>query len=168
MITLAMAVKIEAPRTAVWEAITDPSQVPRWRPGVIAALDPTPLPPTAGHTRRWSFRLHDLPVVLAERALEVSPPSFLHCRQRLGLFDFDQALSLRPLGPDARRTRLALRISTPSHIPVVGGSLDRFAVQRFATTLAATTLEALRDWCERDLAASGAAAPKREVAAANA
>lgn len=168
MITLAMAVKVEAPRTAVWQALTDPFQVPRWRPGVIAALDPTPLPPTPGRTRRWRFLLHELPVVLAEHALEVSPPSFLHCRQRLGLFDFDQALSLRRLGPDARRTRLALRISTRSRIPVVGGSLDRFAVQRFASTLAATTLEALRDWCERELAPSGAAAPPPEAAAANA
>lgn len=168
MITLAMAVKIEAGRAAVWDALTDPAQVPRWRPGVIAALDPSPHPPLAGRPQRWRLRLHELPLVLVEQPLVVEPPSFLHSRQRLGLFVFEQALSLRPLGPAGRRTRLALRISTHSRIPVVGGSLDRFAVQRFATALAATTLEALRDWCERDRHPAETGAPPPEAVAANA
>ena len=41
-----------------------------------------------------------------------------------------------------------LRIAAPSEAPLVGASLDRFAVRRFATDLAATYLHALRDWCE--------------------
>ena len=32
---------------------------------------------------------------------------------------------------------------------LVGESLDRFAVRRFAADLAAVNLQAIRDWCER-------------------
>ena len=33
-------------------------------------------------------------------------------------------------------------------MPVLGGALDRFAVRQFVTELAATYLQAVRDWCE--------------------
>jgi hypothetical protein len=159
VITLAMAVEIDARRTTVWEALTDPEQVTRWRPGLIASLDGAPGPPVVGRCQRWRLRLHELPVVMVERPLAVSPPAFLRSRQQLGLFRFDQALALRAAGSGGAHTRLAIRISTESQVPVVGGSLERAAVLRFASALAATTLEALRDWCEREALPVGASLP---------
>jgi uncharacterized protein YndB with AHSA1/START domain len=148
LITLAMATVVAAPRSTVWSALTDPEQIARWRPGVLAAL-PVPAPgPGIGRRLRFRCRLHGVPVTLEESALELAPGERIRSEVRFGLFRCEETFSLAAADPDGGHTRVSLRISAPSETPLLGASLDRFAVRRFATELAGTCLHALREWCE--------------------
>lgn len=143
-----MATVVAAPRAVVWSALTDPEQIARWRPGVegsLAAADPTP---AAGRRLRFRCRLQGVPVTLEEAALEVAREERLRSEVRFGLFRCEEIFLLAPADPDGGHTRVSLRIAAPSETPLLGASLDRFAVRRFATDLAGTCLRALRDWCE--------------------
>jgi uncharacterized protein YndB with AHSA1/START domain len=148
LITLAMATVVAAPRAVVWSALTDPDQIARWRPGVegsVAAAEPRP---AAGRRLRFRCRLQGVPVTLEESALEVVPGERLRSEVRFGLFRCEEIFALAAADPDGGHTRVSLRITAPSETPLIGASLDRFAVRRFATDLAGTCLRALRDWCE--------------------
>jgi hypothetical protein len=80
--------------------------------------------------------------------LELATCERLRSEVRYGLFRCEEIFSLAAADPDGGHTRVSLRIATPSETPLLGTSLDRFAVRRFATELAGTCLRALRDWCE--------------------
>ncbi len=144
-----MGAEIQAERTLVWNALADPAQVARWRPGIVAARTPEASYPTAGRRFRWSCRLHDLPMELVETPIHVQPPCRLESAVSLGLFHFSQTVGLSDSADRSGGTKLVLQIATDNEMPLVGGCLDRFAVRRFATGLAATHLQAIRDWCER-------------------
>jgi uncharacterized protein YndB with AHSA1/START domain len=148
LITLAMATVVAAPRSAVWRALTDPAEIARWRPGVEAALGAQDPLPAAGRQLRFRCRLQGVPVTFEETALEVAPDERLRCEVRFGLFRCEETFTLAAADPDGGHTRVSLRISAPSETHLIGASLDRFAVRRFATELAGTCLRALRDWCE--------------------
>lgn len=143
-----MTTVVAAPRSAVWSALTAPDEIARWRPGVEATLEAGSQPVRVGRRLRFRCRLHDVPVTLEERALEVVPGKRLRSQVRFGLFHCEETLTLSATGPGGTHTRVSLRITTPSETPLLGESLDRFAVRRFGTELAATCLLALRDWCE--------------------
>jgi uncharacterized protein YndB with AHSA1/START domain len=148
LITLAMATVVAAPRSAVWSALTDPGEIARWRPGVEGTLGAADPLPAVGRQLRFRCRLQGVPVTLEETALEVSPSERLRSDVRFGLFHCEETFSLAAADPDGGHTRVSLRISAPSETHLMGASLDRFAVRRFATELAGTCLRALRDWCE--------------------
>lgn len=143
-----MATVVAAPRSAVWSALADPEQIARWRPGVEGALGAAEPSPTAGRRLRFRCRLQGVPVTLEETALEVAPEERLRSELRFGLFRCEEIFALAAADPDGGHTRVSLRITAPSETPLMGTSLDRFAVRRFATDLAGTCLRALRDWCE--------------------
>ncbi|MCP3985350.1 MAG: SRPBCC family protein [bacterium] len=149
MIKLVMGTEIQAERASVWEALSDPQQIANWRPGVIAPRTPEASYPTAGRRFRWSCRLHELPVELVETPVQVQPPSRLESDVALGLFHFSQTFTLSRSSENRPGTRLVMHVATDNQMPLVGGCLDRFAVRRFATDLASTYLQAVRDWCER-------------------
>jgi uncharacterized protein YndB with AHSA1/START domain len=148
LITLAMASVVAAPRAVVWSALTDPDEIVRWRPGVEASVGAAEPHAAAGRRLRFRCRLQGVPVTLEETALEVVPEERLRSEVRFGLFRCEEIFLLAPADPDGGHTRVSLRITTPSETPLLGASLDRFAVRRFATDLAGTCLRALRDWCE--------------------
>jgi hypothetical protein len=166
LITLAMSAVVAAPRASIWSALGDPAQALHWRPGAIAVLPPTPGELLPGRVLRLRCVLGAVPIVLEERALEVSHEERLRSELRLGLFRCEETFTLAAADPDGGHTRVGLRHTAPSEAPLVGGSLDRFGVRRFATELASGSLAALREWCERAGAARpGNAAPleSREV-----
>ncbi|MDH3686466.1 MAG: hypothetical protein OEP95_09575, partial [Myxococcales bacterium] len=101
-----------------------------------------------GAAVRRQCRVHDLPIVLHETPLEVVPGKQLRSRLRLGLFRFEESFTLAPSPGEPERTRVGLHVYVPNEMPIVGGTLDRFAVRRLATELGGTHLQALRDWCE--------------------
>jgi len=148
LITLAMATVVAAPRPAVWSALADPEQIARWRPGVQATIDAPDRSARPGRQLRFRCQLQGVPVLLEETTLEAARGELLRSEVRFGLFRFEETFSLAAADPDGGHTRVSLRITTPSETPLVGASLDRFAVRRFATELAASYLRALRDWCE--------------------
>jgi hypothetical protein len=148
LITLAMSAVVAASRASIWRALSDPEQVLHWRPGVIGVLPPAAGELMPGRVLRLRCALGAVPVVLEERTLEVSSEEKLRSELRLGLFHCEETFSLAAADPDGGHTRVGLRITTPSETPLVGESLDRFAVRRFATGLASNSLEALREWCE--------------------
>ena len=143
-----MATVVAAPRSAVWSALTDPEQIARWRPGVETTLAGAEASPALGRQLRFRCRLQGVPVTLEETALELAPGERLRSGVRFGLFRCEETFSLAAADPDGGHTRVSLRIAAPSETPLLGASLDRFAVRRFATELAGTCLRALRDWCE--------------------
>jgi len=143
-----MATVVAAPRASVWSALADPGQIARWRPGVEATLEAREPDAVPGRQLRFRCRLQGVPVVLEETTLEASRGEKLRSEVRFGLFRFEESFSLAAADPDGGHTRVSLRIATPSETPLVGASLDRFAVRRFATELAGGYLRALRDWCE--------------------
>ena|GEM_PF-1097207 len=147
VITLAMGHRVAAPLASLWAALTEPGQVLRWRPGVVGVLDPLDRYPEAGQRVRWSCRIRELPLILEETPLVVVPLRHLRRELALGLFRYEESIRLSP-SEGSGGSRIAIKISAPNQMPVVGGSLDRFAVRRFATELAGATLQALRDWCE--------------------
>jgi hypothetical protein len=97
---------------------------------------------------KWKCRIRDLPIVLHETPLEVVRGEQLRSRLRLGLFRFEESFTLAPTPGEPGRTRVGLHLYVANEMPVVGGTLDRFAVRRLATELGGTHLQALRDWCE--------------------
>ena len=149
VIKLVMGAEIQAEPSFVWAALSDPRQIAHWRPGVVAARTPDASYPTAGRRFRWMCRLHELPVELIETPIHVEPPSRLESDVALGLFHFSQTFTLTRSAENRRGTRLVMHVATDNQMPLVGGCLDRFAVRRFATDLASTYLQAIRDWCER-------------------
>ncbi len=46
------------------------------------------------------------------------------------------------------RTRLSLRVVASNSAPVVGGTMDRFAIRRLSAELIDTRLRAVQKWCE--------------------
>jgi uncharacterized protein YndB with AHSA1/START domain len=146
VIKLVMGAEILAERQSVWTALADPRQVERWRPGIECARTPEASFPTEGRRFKWRCRLNEIPIDLVETPLRVVPTTRLESEIFLGLFRFHQTFTLAAAQDG---TRLIIQIETPNRMPLVGGSLDRFAVRRFATDLASTYLQAVRDWCER-------------------
>jgi uncharacterized protein YndB with AHSA1/START domain len=141
-----MAAVVAAPRGPVWSALTEPEQLIHWRPGAHALLESSSREPVPGRTLRLRCLLHDLPVALEERVLEASYEEKLRSELRFGLFHAEETFTLA--APDGGHTRVSLCLTTSSEAPLLGGSLDRFGVRRFATELAGHSLAALRDWCE--------------------
>jgi len=148
LITVGMSAAVAAPRARVWAALSDPGELVHWRPGLVAPLEGAEGYPRPGETVRWRCRVRELPIELRETPLEVVVGERLAARTQLGLFRFEASFTLAPLAADPPRTRVGLQIQVANELPVVGGTLDRFAARRLATELAATELMALRDWCE--------------------
>lgn len=148
MITVGLASVMAAPRSRIWTALVDPKEVVHWRPGSVSESPPNHAYPSVGEAVRWQCRVHDLPIILHETPLEVVPGKQLRSRLRLGLFRFEESFTLAPSPGEPGRTRVGLHVYVPNEMPIVGGTLDRFAVRRLATELGGTHLQALRDWCE--------------------
>ena len=165
LITLAMATVVAAPRASVWSALTEPTQVIHWRPGVTRLLSAAPSEHAPGCVLRLRCVLKDVPVVFEELALEVTCEEKLRSELRFGLFRCEETFTLAAADPNGWHTRVALRIVTQSETPLFGGSLDRFSVRRFATELAGNSLAALRDWCELSRPAAAAPAGTSTVSA---
>jgi uncharacterized protein YndB with AHSA1/START domain len=143
-----MAAVVAAPRSAVWSALADPDQVVHWRPGATGLLGEAAREPAPGRLLRLRCVLKEVPVAFEELTLEAVREERLRSELRFGLFRCEETFTLTPSDPDGGHTRVSLRIATPSETPLVGASLDRFAVRRFATELAGNSLAALRGWCE--------------------
>ena len=143
-----MAAVVAAPRGPVWSALTEPEQLIHWRPGAHALLESSSREPVPGRVLRLRCLLQDLPVALEERVLEAAREEKLRSELRFGLFHADETFTLVAVDPHGAHTRVSLCLTTPSETPLLGGSLDRFGVRRFATELAGNSLAALRDWCE--------------------
>jgi hypothetical protein len=161
-----MSAAVVAPRARVWAALADPAEIVHWRPGLIAPVSGTDAYPRPGETVCWRCRVRELPILLRETPVEVVAGERLAARVQLGLFRFEASFTLAPLSADPPRTRVGLQIQVANGLPLVGGTLDRFAARRLATELAATELMALRDWCEARRPRERAPAPALLAAAA--
>lgn len=159
-----MGTEIRAERRQVWRALVDPCEIPRWRPGFESDVERDADWPQAGSSWLWRANLKGLPIHVRCRPTRVVRGEQLRSVLELGLFRAEEALCLQPLGP--KLTRLSVRVSCGSEMVLLGSSLDRFAVRRFATELAAASAQALRDWCEREQAPDAAGAAELADASA--
>lgn len=150
MIVVGLSSVVPAERARVWRALADPAEALRWRPGVLEALGADEGYPAPGRTVRWRFRLHRLPLLVSETPVAVAPGERIELRLRIGLFRFDAALTLADAPGRRGGTRVGLSIAAHNQVPLVGGVLDRFAVRRLATDLAAAHLEALRGFFQAE------------------
>jgi hypothetical protein len=149
LITLAFAAKVAASPRRVWRALTDPALVARWRPEFAGWRTPAPASlGEPGCVARFRCRLRGFPVVGELRVLGAREGASLRTRVRLGLFNFEESLSLQREPGVAGTTRIGLVLSLANQAPLVSGSLDRFGVRRLASELAERTLSALCAVCE--------------------
>jgi len=143
-----MSTLITAERDRVWRALTTPSELVRWDDQVLELLDPLPDYPQLGQQVRWRCRIGTVPIVVHQTIQEVSPGERLHSAISRGVFCFDETYTLagEPGLPD--RTRLGLKVVASNSTPLVGGSMDRFAIRRMSAELIDSRLRALQKWCE--------------------
>jgi len=134
LITIAMSKVIRCPRARVWRALVTPDELIRWD-------DPKP-----GCSARWRCRQGSVTVARREDPLEVVVAERLRSAVRLGSFAFEETYTLADRDPEA--TRLSLRISAQSTLPLLGGELDRFDVRRLSAESVDATLELIQRWCE--------------------
>lgn len=142
-----MAKSIAAPRTQIWNALTNPTEILRWDARAVSLIDAPEGHPVVGGIARWRYQQGSVAVELREKPLEVSLLGRYRASVSLGLFRFEEAYTLSDDG-DAAATRLAVRIIADNALPVVGGVLDRFDVRRIASERVDAKLRALRSWCE--------------------
>ncbi len=145
---MAMSAAIRAERSRVWRALTDPGEIVVWNRSVIAPIDVPPEYPKPGQHARWRTLVNHLPVILHDRPIEVIVNERLRAHVAHGLFRFDGTWGLAGVPTDPARTRLTLKVVARSEIPVVGGSMDRFAVREHATRFVSDSLRAMQDHCE--------------------
>jgi hypothetical protein len=150
VIVVGLSAVVPADRAHVWRALADPAEALRWRPGSLELVEADEGYPAPGRSLRWRFRLHRLPVLVSETSVVAEPGDRLELRLRIGLFRFDAALTLADAPGRRAGTRVGLTIAARNQVPLVGGVLDRFAVRRLATDLAAAHLDALRGFCQAE------------------
>ncbi len=143
-----MSTLIGAERDRIWRAITDPSELLRWDEQLVALLDPAPDFPRLGQRVRWRYRIGSVPVVIHQTIREVQPGEILQSAISRGVFSFEETYTLADEVALPDRTRLSLRVVTSNSTPVVGGSMDRFAIRRLSAELIDSRLRAVQKWCE--------------------
>ena len=149
VITTALSAVVDASRSRVWRAISDPEEVVRWDELALALLDPPDGYPRVGSRVRWRYRRGAVQVLLQDEPLEVVTGERLRSAVALGSFRFDQTWSLGPDGA-ADRTRLGLRLAAANSVPVLGGVVDRFDVRRLAAEYVDRKLRSLQRYCRSD------------------
>lgn len=157
MITTALSTLVGAPRNRVWRALTDPAEIVRWDERAVQLLDPVAQPLAPGSVLRWRYLVGGVPRELREEVQDVLAEERLHSVAQLGLFRFEQTVTLSDDAADPGRTRLGLRLTAENAVPVVGGLLDRFSVRRQAADYVDFRLRALQKWCEAGQPAKPAA-----------
>jgi hypothetical protein len=91
---------------------------------------------------RFMSQLKGVPVSAEVRMLEVGHGR-ARARLRIGLLSFEARFAIGPEAGSDGHTRAGLSITIANELPVVSGSLDRFAVRQLASELAEQMLAAL-------------------------
>lgn len=150
MIVVTMSVGIQAERSRVWRALVRPDETAGWHPTRPAVVQLPARWPVPGSAARWRGHLGGVQLVWREEPLEVVPEARLRSVWHLALARLDQTWTLAPDGDARVYTRVALRLSLPNAIPVVGGEMDRFGVRKLGQELVDDSLRGLRAWCEKE------------------
>ena len=145
-----MSTVIGAPRERVWDALTNPAEMNRWDPRVLACTSSPDGPLTDGDVMRCRYRVGTVPVNQTLRVLTATEGARLEVDITLGLFRFRETSLLTD--ESRTQTRLSLRLAAPNAMPVVGGVIDRFDVRKMASERVDERLRVLRAWCERPFA----------------
>jgi uncharacterized protein YndB with AHSA1/START domain len=148
VITISMSALVHAPRSRVWRALVDPSEIMRWDARALELRGEAPDYPSPGKPVRWRYRVGSVPIELRDTALEVVPEQRLRLARSFGSLRFEETFSLGD-EVSGSETRLALRLAVANSVPTLGGALDRFDVRRFASELVDESLRALQKWCEQ-------------------
>jgi hypothetical protein len=135
----------------VWRVLMSPVAAAHWLPNHEGWIDAPPAAFSAMTPLRFRSRLNRLPVN-AEVCLLEARPGRARVQLRLGLFTFGArfAIAREPGMPGA--ARVGLVASFANEVPMVSGSLDRFAVRALASHLAEQTLAALAQQAEQEAA----------------
>jgi hypothetical protein len=109
---------------------------------------------------RFQSRLKGVPVSAELRVLEVGHGR-LRASLRIGLLSFEARFAIGPEAGSDGHTRVGLVITLANELPVVSGSLDRFAVRQLASELAEQMLAALTAEAEAALYADASSSARR-------
>ena len=143
-----MSTLITAERGRIWRALTTPSELIRWDDQLVALLDPAPDYPQLGQKVRWRYRIGSVPIVVHQTIQEVQPGERLQSAISRGVCCFGETYTLADEVTLPDRTRLSLKIVASNSLPVVGGSMDRFAIRRLFAEMIDSRLRAVQKWCE--------------------
>ncbi len=155
MITIAMSATVSADPKRVWRALTSPAECVSWDDQCLGHVDTNVCYPDVGHPTRWRYKLGNVPLVMHERPVDVTPPRRLQSNVALGSLRFDQTYSLAlehdPLvDGDPPKTRLGMKIVASNAVAVLGAVVDRFEVRRMAVDRVDSNLRAITKWCENN------------------
>jgi len=140
--------------------VTSSAAAARWLPSHGGWLDPPPEVFTPECVGRFQSRLKGVPVSAELRVLEVSHGR-LRARLRIGLLSFEARFAIGPEAGNDGHTRVGLAITLANELPVVSGSLDRFAVRQLASELAEQMLAALTKEAEAAQYADASSSARR-------
>jgi uncharacterized protein YndB with AHSA1/START domain len=134
---------IEAPVARVWRALCDPSEVPSWDAGVIAAQDAPADYPRPGQTVRWQYRSR-WPTLL-DRPQEVVPERRLRSILELGPYYIDETYDLAGVESG---THLTTTLELTVRRPLLGPVLEHLWPGRELRRGFEASLRGLKRFCE--------------------
>ena len=145
-----MSVVIDADRSRVWKALTEPSELVAWDERILASVDADGNYPFSGKHVRWRYQLGSVQVVLHELPREVSDCERLTSSLRVGSLHLEQTYTLTTESINPPRTRLGMKLVTTSSVPVMGEVVDRFTMRKMAAERVDVTLRAVQEWCHEN------------------
>lgn len=150
-----MSATIAAHPRRVWRALTSPDECITWDEQCLGLVPTDRCYPEVGQLTRWRYKLGNVPLIMQERPIEVSPPRKLHSSVNLGSLRFDQTYTLAlehapSIEGDPPKTILGMRIVASNAVPFLGGVVDRFEVRRIAVDRVDANLRAITKWCENN------------------
>jgi hypothetical protein len=127
--------------------VTTSAAAARWLPGHSGWIEVPPAVFTSLSVGRFQSQLKGVPVSAEVHFREIGHGR-ARARLRIGLLSFEARFAVGPEAGTDGTTRIGLSISIANELPVVSGSLDRFAVRQLASGLAEQMLAALTQEAE--------------------
>jgi uncharacterized protein YndB with AHSA1/START domain len=141
---IVLTTHIEAPVVRVWRALCDPSEVPLWDAGVVAAINPPVDYPRPGQKVLWQYASRRWPELL-DRPQEVVPEQKLRSILELGPDYIDETYELTSWEGG---TTVTATLELTVRRPVFGPLLEHLWAGRSVRKGFEASLKGLKRYCE--------------------
>lgn len=131
------SIRVQAPISRIWQALTVPAEVASWNRDLIRPIDPIDGYPQPDRTVRWRYRLGPFMVILHDQPLVVEHESVLSSYLRLGPFHMVETYRLTNRNGE---TEVTAEIDLRKKIPLIGPLLLKSTVR--------DALKSLKKFCE--------------------
>lgn len=132
------SIRIYAPISRIWQALTVPREVAAWNKDLIGPIDSVDGYPQPGRTVRWRYRLGPFRAILYDQPLAVEHESVLSSFLRFGPFQMEETYRLNRLTGD--ETEVSAEMFLRKNVPIIGPVLQKSTVTG--------ALKSLKEFCE--------------------